>query len=185
MRVAGGPRREVVRPAGRRDDGAIERCADVEAEKRLAFYGLLLAFTGLAISMVLGIALPVALAALVLVAAEFVALVLGVTARSMGAGVAAMVVSAALLFAGVVVAVPFASDLGAGTAPGEGVAREMPTGGASDGTGGDERPESLGAAPAYGGFEDPAESYTGTVPHRTGDHPGELFPKVPYEDRKP
>jgi hypothetical protein len=147
-------------------------------------YSLLLAVGGMMAALLLVPATGVLPAALLLAGSAFVALILGITSRSTGLGLAAMVIAAALLFAGTVAGIPFASDQ-TSAPPSERTAAEGPTPARTD-----------SESPAYGTRPTPTKASglprrpARNAPPRSheareaqGESAGELFPDVPFEDR--
>ena len=157
-------------------------------EQKWGLYSVAAAGGGLVLAALVGLVLPPVLAVFLLIASQFVALVIGVTARTTLAGRVGLVASSALLLVGVLIGLPHL----VGSAPAVPPVPPIETGVAStdpaptpsirpaDGSG-------SGGAPDPGPAEDPAAGQrpaTGRRPTPRDPSPGELFPKVPF-GRKP
>jgi hypothetical protein len=160
------------------------------ADQRWGFYSLAVAGGGVVLALAAGLVLPPVLAAFLLVASQFVALMIGVTARGALAGQVGLVASAALLCLGVLILLPFLFGPAPSTGPAEaGQVRSVGASGPADGGAADGDVPADGAAP-----DDPADATPpppsgprpapGPRPNPRDPPPGELFPKVPF-DKKP
>jgi len=101
-------------------------------DERLGLWSVLVAAGGLFLSLLTGMVLPAVMAAVLLVLSQFFGLILGVVSRTSRAGTIGMIASAALLFVGVLLVVPYVVDFSS-------VGPETPQG-----------PEPAGGAAAYG-----------------------------------
>jgi hypothetical protein len=154
------------------------------ADQRWGLLSLAAAGGGAVLALAAGLVLPPVLAAFLFVASQFVALVIGVTARGALAGQIGLVASAALLCLGVLILLPCLFGPAPSTAPVEagqvpsGVASAPADGGAADGAGAE---DPAGTTPPPPPGPRPAP---GPRPNPRDPPPGELFPKVPF-DKKP